>query len=102
VFGRVENDGNQNLTGLEFSVHVRVWKGRETVERMRKPRKIPHKVPTVLVLSGRGEKINLDFFFFLPIDCSCVKRYIRANNIYLSFIFLSFYFPSSSPLPTEI
>jgi hypothetical protein len=74
--------------------------GGENAKGEENPPQGPHRFGS---LRERGEKINLDFFFLiLPIDCSCVKRYIRANNIYLSFIFLSFYFPSSSPLPTEI
>jgi len=64
--------------------------------------KSPTRSPPFWFSQGEGREDKFGFFFLiLPIDCSCVKRYIRANNIYLSFIFLSFYFPSSSPLPTE-
>jgi hypothetical protein len=72
--------------------------GGENAKAEENPPQGPHRFGS---LRERGED-KFGIFFFLPIDCSCVKRYIRANNIYLSFIFLSFYFPSSSPLPTEI
>jgi hypothetical protein len=72
--------------------------GGENAKAEENPPQGPHRFGS---LRERGED-KFGIFFSLPIDCSCVKRYIRANNIFLSFIFLSFYFPSSSPLPTEI